>query len=202
MSVPTARAVCGLPIAGVAMLWAHPAFAHAAGNMAGGLTSGILHPLTGPDHLVAMVAVGLWGAQLGNPAIWVLPIAFPIVMAFGALLGIAGAALPASELMIALSAVALGGVVATRARAPFWMAAVLVSIFAIFHGYAHGRELPESADAVSYAVGFVTATGLLHLTGIALGTLSRFGWGATAIRGLGGAIAALGCAFLILGGPG
>jgi urease accessory protein len=192
----------GLLALGLALLSAHPALAHTGTGVARGLSSGFLHPLTGPDHLVAMVAVGLWGSQLGNPAIWILPIAFPMVMAFGGLLGIDGVDLPAPELMIALSAVALGAVVALRVRPPLWAAALLVAVFAIFHGYAHGKELPLAADPASYAAGFVVATGLLHLAGILIGVLGRFSWGRTAVRGLGGAIAALGCVFLVFGGPG
>lgn len=200
----TSRLICSRRLATltVALLAAHPALAHTGNGVAGGLASGFLHPLTGPDHLVAMVAVGLWGSQLGNPAIWILPIAFPMVMAFGGLLGIDGVDLPAPELMIALSALALGGVVALRVRPPLWAAALLVAVFAIFHGYAHGKELPYAADATAYAAGFVVATGLLHLAGILIGALGRFSWGRATVRGLGGAIAALGCAFLLFGGPG
>jgi urease accessory protein len=92
--------------------------------------------------------------------------------------------------------------VALRARAPLWAAALLVAVFAMFHGYAHGKEMPGAADAAAYAAGFVVATGLLHLAGILIGALGRFPWGGATVRGLGGAIAALGCAFLVLGGPG
>jgi urease accessory protein len=202
MTKPCLTAAGRLLTLSTALLSSHAALAHTGNGVAGGLSSGFLHPLTGPDHLVAMVAVGLWGAQLGNPAIWILPIAFPMVMAFGGLLGIDGVGLPAPELMIALSAVALGSVVALRARAPLWAAALLVAVFAIFHGYAHGKEMPGAADAAAYAAGFVIATGLLHLAGILIGVLGRFPWGGATVRGLGGAITALGCAFLLFGGPG
>ncbi len=174
---------------------ATPAFAH-TGSMSGGFMGGFAHPLFGPDHVVAMVAVGLWGAFLGAPAIWLLPIVFPLVMAGGGVLGILGVPLPAVETGIAMSAVVLGMMVALAARPPLWVAAVLVGIFAIFHGHAHGAELPPGADAVAYSVGFVVATGLLHLAGIAFGLLARWPAGRFAVRAAGGAIALAGLAFL------
>lgn len=172
-----------------------PAFAH-TGSASGGFVGGFAHPLFGPDHVVAMVAVGLWGAFLGSPAIWLLPIVFPLVMAFGGIIGILGVPLPGVEIGIALSAIVLGLMVALAARPPLWTAAVLVGAFAIFHGYAHGGELPPGADAVTYFVGFVVATGLLHLTGIAFGLLARWPAGRFAVRAAGGAIALAGVAFL------
>jgi urease accessory protein len=177
---------------------ASPAFAHEKAGVAGGLLSGLLHPLTGIDHLIAMVAVGLWGAQLGAPAIWLLPITFPLVMAMGGVLGVLHAPLPAPEIAIALSALILGAAVATRFRAPLAACAVVVGLFAIFHGHAHGVELPSAANPLAYGVGFVTATGLLHLCGILIGAVARWPLGARVIQALGAAIAALGCYFLAL----
>src|ERR1700759_233729 len=116
------------------------AWAHTGTDTVFGFQTGFLHPISGPDHLVAMIAVGLWGAQLGSPAIWVLPITFPLVMAMGGVLGVIGIPLPFVETVIALSAIGLGLVVALQLRPPLWAAAVLVAVFAIFHGYAHGRE--------------------------------------------------------------
>lgn len=173
-----------------------PALAHTGTGVQIGLLSGFEHPLTGPDHLVAMVAVGLWGAQLGNPAIWVLPITFPLVMAVGGLLGVMGVELPFAALIIAISGVALGLAVALSWRPPLWIAAVIVGIFAIFHGYAHGRELPDAADAVAFAVGFVVATGMLHLVGILIGVLVRWEWGVMAVRACGVLIGCVGLYFL------
>ncbi len=173
-----------------------PALAHTGTDTVFGFRTGFLHPISGADHLVAMVAVGLWGAQLGNPAIWVLPITFPLVMALGGVLGITGIAIPYVEPIIGLSAVALGLVVALRQRPPLWAAATLVGVFAIFHGYAHGRELPGAADPVGYGVGFVVATGLLHLCGILIGTLTRWPLGAQAVRACGAAIACAGLFFV------
>ncbi len=139
---PSFAASC---IATLFLLSSNAAFAH-TGESAGGFLAGLAHPVFGPDHVVAMVAVGLWGAFLGPPAIWLLPIVFPLVMAAGGVLGILGVPLPAVETGIASSAIVLGLMVALAARPPLWIAAVLVGAFAIFHGYAHGKELPDGAE--------------------------------------------------------
>jgi urease accessory protein len=175
---------------------AGPALAHTGEGLTGGFLSGFTHPIFGWDHVVAMVAVGLWGAVLGPPALWLLPVVFPLVMAMGGALGVAGVPLPMVETGIALSGVILGLLVALAVKAPLWAAAVLVGIFAVFHGHAHGAELPEAANAYAYAIGFVIATGLLHLGGIAVGLLTRLPSGAYAVRAAGVAIAAVGAAFL------
>jgi len=172
-----------------------PALAHTGENN-GGFISGFAHPVFGPDHVVAMVAVGLWGAFLGSPAIWLLPVMFPLVMALGGVLGILDVPMVGVETAIATSALVLGLMVAFAARPPLWAAAVLVGVFAIFHGYAHGKELPDGADAVAFSAGFVVATGLLHLCGIAFGGLSRWPAGRTAVRTAGGVIALVGVAYL------
>ena len=143
-----------------------------------------------------MVAVGLWGAFLGNPAIWILPVVFPLVMAFGGAIGVAGIELPAVETGIATSAVILGAMVAFAARPPIWVAAVIVGAFAIFHGHAHGTELPAAANPLAYSLGFVIATGLLHLCGIAFGLLVRWPAGEVLVRAGGGMIALAGVGFL------
>ncbi|MQQ07895.1 Ni/Fe hydrogenase [Epibacterium sp. SM1979] len=183
----TAFAVC---------CFASAAAAHTGDGINSGFASGFWHPILGWDHVVAMVAVGLWGAFLGQPAIWVLPVVFPMVMAFGGALGILGVPLPAVETGIALSGVILGLLVATAARAPLWVASVIVGFFAIFHGHAHGTELPDVFNAYGYAVGFVIGTGLLHMAGIGLGFLTRSKPGLAFVRGMGGAIALIGAAFL------
>ena len=175
-----------------------PAFAHTETGVAGGFISGFSHPLFGPDHLVAMVAVGLWGAQLGNPAVWVLPIAFPAVMAIGGFLGVIGVPLPMTEIFIAASAIVLGIMVAFSVRPPLPVAGLLVAAFAIFHGHAHGAELPDAANPLAYGVGFVMATGLLHLCGIMIGLLIKWPAGAHLVRACGLAIALVGCYFLAL----
>ncbi|WP_027578987.1 HupE/UreJ family protein [Bradyrhizobium sp. Ai1a-2] len=187
-----------LPFAIAGLVLPQAAFAHEQVGLGGGLVSGFLHPLTGIDHLIAMVAVGIWGAQLGAPAIWVLPITFPLVMAIGGVLGILHVPLPMPEVMIALSALILGAAVAVRMRLPFAAAAAVVAVFAIFHGYAHGAELPKSANPLAYGVGFVVSTGLLHLCGITIGTLTRWPAGERLIQGLGVVIAMLGGYFLAL----
>jgi urease accessory protein len=184
------------------ILVSEPALAHEQAEVAGGALAGFLHPLTGLDHMIAMVAVGIWGAQLGAPAIWVLPITFPIVMAAGGVAGILKLPLPFQEPAIALSALVLGAAVAIRLKLPFAFAAAVVAVFAIFHGYAHGAELPHAANPLAYGIGFVVATGLLHLCGISIGLLLRWPAGDRLIRGMGVAIALLGCYFLVrsLGG--
>ena len=131
--------------------------AHSETGTVGGFLSGFLHPLTGLDHVVAMVAVGLWGAFLGAPAIWILPLIFPVVMALGGALGILGVPMPGFETGIALSGVILGLMVAFAAKPPLRIAGAIVALFAIFHGHAHGTELPEAANALTYAAGFVIA---------------------------------------------
>jgi urease accessory protein len=174
------------------------AFAHAdAASITGGFLSGFFHPITGLDHVVAMVAVGLWGAFLGRPAIWILPIVFPLVMAFGGALGVAGVNIPYIETGIALSGVVLGLAVAFAVRPPLWIAAILVGAFAIFHGHAHGTELPSAANPLIYSIGFVIGTGLLHLAGILFGELTRWSWGNIAVRAGGVVIALIGLAFLL-----
>lgn len=174
------------------------AIAHAdAGDTTGGFLAGFFHPLLGWDHVVAMVAVGLWGAFLGAPAIWLLPVVFPLVMSIGGVLGVAGVPIPAVETGIALSAIVLGGMVAAAARPPLWVAAVLVGLFAIFHGHAHGTELPASANPLLFSLGFVMATGLLHVCGIAFGLLTRWPAGRVAVRTVGGSITLVGLAFLV-----
>ena len=184
-----------LPLA-LLLLLPSLAEAHPQVGAIGGFVGGFLHPLTGLDHISAMVAVGLWGAYLGAPAMWMLPVIFPMVMAFGGALGVLGVPLPGTEVGIALSAVLLGAMVLFAARPPLWIAATLVGIFAIFHGHAHGTELPHAANAITYAVGFVIATGLLHLCGIAFGLLVRWPWGQVLVRTGGGAIVAIGFGFL------
>ena len=179
-----------------ALALALPAFAHTGEGTVGGLIGGFTHPITGFDHVVAMVAVGLWGAFLGEPAIWLLPVVFPLVMVAGGMLGIMGVPLPGVEVGIACSAIVLGLMVALAVRPPLWVAAALVGIFAVFHGYAHGAELPDAADPVAFSIGFVIATGLLHLSGITIGLLTKWHWGKNLVRAAGGAIALAGVGFL------
>jgi urease accessory protein len=180
------------------VLFSTPAFAHTAPGQAQGFVTGFLHPLSGLDHVLAMVAVGIWGAQLRRPAIWILPVAFPLVMSFGGLLGIRGVPLPGVEIGVAASAIVLGIAIALEWRPPLWVAGAIVSVFAIFHGHAHGTELPKAAAPLTYALGFVIATGSLHLCGILVGLVESWPVGMRLLRTAGGLIAAIGI-FLLAG---
>ena len=183
-------------LAAALLITAQTASAHEASGVAGGFTSGFMHPILGWDHVAAMVAVGLWGAVLGQPAIWSLPVTFPLVMAIGGALGVAGIPLPGVEIGIASSALILGTMVLAAARPPLWLAAVVVAGFAIFHGHAHGTELPHAVSPLAYSLGFVLSTGMLHMCGIALGLLTRWPAGTLAVRAGGAIIALAGALFL------
>lgn len=170
--------------------------AHTEAAAANGFAAGFLHPLLGPDHLLAMVAVGIWGAALGAPLIWALPVVFPLLMVACGVLGIAGVPMPFVEAGIALSVVLLGLAILAAWRAPVVVALGLVALFGVLHGHAHGTELPTAASPAAYATGFVLSTGLLHLFGVALGWLNDLPRGTAALRAIGGAMAAAGVWFL------
>lgn len=178
------------------LLVAGPASAHTGTGLPGGFASGFLHPLSGFDHLLAMVSVGLWGAFLGRPLVVALPVIFPTVMAFGAAIGMSNIIIPHTEIGIALSVLVLGAVIAFGLKAPIWVASLIVAAFAICHGYAHGRELPSAADPIGYAVGFMLATGLLHMAGIGLGLINEVPHGKIVTRSMGGLVAISGLWFL------
>jgi urease accessory protein len=175
---------------------AWPALAHEQQGQAAGFVTGLLHPVSGLDHVLAMVAVGLWGAQLGAPAIWLLPVTFPLMMAFGGFLGLIGVPLPGVEIGIAASAILLGAMVALQARPPLALAGLLVAFFAVFHGHAHGTELPAGQSGLLYSLGFVVATGLLHAVGIAIGLIHRWSSGRLLLRGAGVVVTLAGVFFL------
>ena len=143
--------------------------AHGTADAGGGIASGFLHPFYGADHLVAMIAVGIWGVMLGAPLKIALPVAFPLMMAFGAYWSLFGLPLPAVEIGIAASALVLGIVIVFAFRPPLLGAIAIVGLFALFHGFAHGNALPVSTSPTTYVAGFVIGTGVLHLIGIALG---------------------------------
>lgn len=149
------------------------AFAHTQGTGSFSLVHGLAHPVGGLDHLMAMGLVGLLAWQMGGAYRWQLPVLFVSAMALGGALGIAGVGIPMFELGIVLSVVLLGAMLAFGARLPAVASAVLVGTSAIFHGYAHGAEMPSAADGVSYAVGFLLATALLHASGLAIGFLTK-----------------------------
>ncbi len=180
----------------VALAWPLLAWAHEETGQAADFLAGLTHPVSGLDHVMAMVAVGFWGAQLGAPALWALPVAFPMVMAVGGMLGLMGIPLPGVELGIALSAVALGAMVLGEVKATLPVAAGLVGFFAIFHGHAHGTELPDGASGLYYSIGFVMATGLLHAAGIGFGMIHTRPHGPAILRAAGGLVLLGGLYFL------
>jgi urease accessory protein len=163
------------------------------------LASGFMHPIGGLDHVLAMVAVGLFAAQLGGRALWLVPASFIAAMAAAGIAGMSGIALPLTETGIALSVIVLGGAIALRLAMPVAAAMALVGFFAIFHGYAHGIETPETASGLLYGLGFVAATALLHGLGIGIGSLvGRLdaGYGRKLVRIAGSAAAVVGVALL------
>jgi urease accessory protein len=181
----------------VTVLWPLYAWAHVGSGEAGGFVIGLQHPISGLDHVIAMLAVGLWGAQLGNPALWLLPVVFPMMMAGGGCLGLLGIPLPGVEVGIAVSAIVLGLVVLAEARLKIYLAMVIVAFFAIFHGHAHGTELPAGQSGLLYSIGFVAATGCLHAVGIAIGLIHRWQVGRLALRGAGSIVCGGGIYFLV-----
>jgi urease accessory protein len=184
-------------LAALSMVLGDSASAHTGIELLGGFLSGFEHPIVGIDHLLAMLAVGIWGAQMGGRAIWTLPVVFPLIMAVGGLAGIAGLPLPQVETGVALSLLVLGLVIAIAFRPLEAVAVGIIGVFAVFHGYAHGAELPSAADPAAYSAGFVIATGLIHVAGIGIGLLSGRIAGGWLARGAGGAIAAGGIYFLL-----
>jgi len=186
----TTRSLSAWPLLPAVLLClASAASAHTGAEpVHGGFVTGFLHPLGGLDHVLAMLAVGMWGAQLGPPAIWVLPVAFPLVMSLGGVAGILGLPLPSVEVGIVLSVIVLGALIALDRRPPLVLAGLVVAFFAVFHGYAHGVELPGQTGAVAYSAGFVVATGGIHLAGIGIGLVTEWEHGLRLLRAGGAAI--------------
>lgn len=147
------------------------ALAHTGVGDTSGFSHGFVHPLTGIDHLLAMMMVGVFAWQLGGRALWLVPLTFVLVMAIGGAFGVAGVSIPFVETGIALSVIVLGAAVAFRLSMPVAIAVALVGLFAVFHGHAHGEEMPENAAGLAYGLGFMLATAALHLAGIGLGFL-------------------------------
>jgi urease accessory protein len=174
------------------------ASAHVTGSLPGGFSSGFEHPLLGFDHLLAMLAVGVWGAQIGGRSLWMLPVAFPLMMVVGGMIGISGMAIPHIELGIALSVLCLGLAIAFNWHPLEVISIGLIGIFALCHGYAHGVELPNAADPRAYAIGFVLATGLIHLSGIGIGSLSNIVGQGFLSRFIGMTIALAGIYFIVV----
>lgn len=171
------------------------AFAHTGVGATHGFDAGFAHPMGGLDHLLAMVTVGIFAYQLGGRALWAVPLSFVALMAVGGGLGISGIDVPFVELGIGLSVVVLGAAVAFGVKAPLALAMAVVGFFAIFHGHAHGAEMPEDASGLAYGIGFMIATALLHVAGLGLGmVIGRFGetHGTRYVRGAGAAVALAG----------
>ncbi len=188
-------------LAAAATLLPSLAFAHTGVGATHGFAHGFAHPLGGLDHLLAMVTVGIFAWQLGGRAVWAVPATFVALMAVGGALGISGVDVPFVELGIGLSVVVLGSVVAFGLKAPLAAAMAVAGFFAIFHGHAHGSEMPTDASGLAYGLGFMSATALLHLAGIGIGmAIGRFGetHGEKYVRGAGAAVAVAGLA--IIGG--
>jgi urease accessory protein len=183
-------------VAVLAVLVPRMAHAHVENGAAAGLISGFAHPLSGWDHMLAMVAVGVWGAQLGTPAMWLLPVAFPMMMAGGAFAGLIGIPLPVAEVAIATSALLLGLMVMLECRYPVAGAMALVGAFGLFHGHAHGAELAPGTSALTYSAGFILATGCLHALGIVLGFAHAAPAGRALLRAGGSVVAVAGLGFL------
>ena len=170
MKTTTLAGAAGL----LAFALAGPALAHTGHAEGGGFAHGFLHPLAGIDHLLAMVAVGVWAARQGGRAVLALPAAFVVMLAGGAALGMAGVTLPGVEAAIAASVAVLGLLALVNRRVPVAAAMALVGAFAVFHGHAHGAEMPEGAESLRYGLGFVAATALLHTAGIATALAGRW----------------------------
>lgn len=164
----------------------------------GGFLSGLVHPVLGYDHFLAMLSVGILSAQIGGRAIWTVPATFVSVMALGGALGLIDIGLTSTELGIAASLVLLGLIIAAERRLPVLLAMAGVGIFAVFHGYAHGSEMPTTAEPVLYAAGFLTGTALIHIAGLVIGDISKhYENGKVALRVGGGLIAMIGVLFIV-----
>jgi urease accessory protein len=191
----------GAAAAALFLAWPSAAAAHPAAGPAHGFAHGFLHPLFGGDHLLAMVAVGLWAAQLGGRARWLLPCVFVATLVAGGIGGMGGLAVPAVEAGILISVLVLGALVALALRAPVGVAAAVVAFLALFHGHAHGAEMPAGTSAMAYGLGLTLATALLHLAGIGFAALAQQRVRATApvlVRAVGAAIGAAGIAIWLL----
>lgn len=188
----------------IAVVMAGAAEAHTLGVAAAGFSAGLAHPLAGIDHLLAMIAIGLWAVQLADrsghaAALYLVPAAFVAMMAVGGAVAMSGLALPDVETGIIGSVVVLGLLIAAAPQMPVSAGMAIAGVFALFHGHAHGGEVPEAASATLYAVGFLLSTAFLHGIGIALGLIAQSGRSRLAGRLSGAGIAAAGVALYIFG---
>ena len=174
-------------------------YAHDGSNVPfGGFLSGLVHPVLGYDHLLAMLSVGILSAQIGGRAIWTVPATFVSMMALGGALGLIDIGLTSTELGIAASLVLLGLIIAAERRLPILLAMAGVGFFAVFHGYAHGTEMPTTAEPALYAAGFLTGTALIHIAGLVIGDIAKhYEQGKVALRVGGGLIAMVGVLFIL-----
>ncbi len=186
------------PLALVILAGLNSAASAHVGTHTAGFADGLAHPFLGLDHVLAMVAVGVWASQLGRPAYWALPLTFASVMAIGAAIGASGLPLPWVEAGIAGSVLVLGAVIAFALRPSIVLSVALIAVFALLHGYSHGVELPQSASALAYGAGFVAATLVLHAIGLTIGALASRPAGRLATRTAGAAIAAAGVVLLVM----
>jgi len=193
-------AAVAVGLAFTAALAPSTAMAHVGVGETSGFLLGFTHPFSGLDHILAMAAVGLIAAQLGGRGLWLLPAAFLSIMAFAGALAMAGIGAPFVELAIGISIVALGGIVATGIRPSVVSAMAIVGFLAIWHGQAHGSELPLGADALAYGLGFVVASAVLQLIGIGLGSMiaraAGKGQGTVVVRSVGGGVTLAGIGIL------
>ncbi|MDB5507002.1 MAG: HupE/UreJ family protein [Devosia sp.] len=190
-----ARLLLALPLIALSLVAAPTAaFAHTGSGDTAGFLHGFMHPVGGLDHILAMVAVGVFAFVLGGRALILVPLAFVGMMAVGFLLGVGGVNVPFVELGIALSSVVIGGLATLGRPMPVALAMAVTGLFAVFHGHAHGAEMPADASGVLYALGFVSATALLHLAGIlaALGVARAVGKYGRTVAQLAGSALALG----------
>jgi urease accessory protein len=172
-------------------------YAHDGSNVPfGGFLAGLVHPVLGYDHFLAMLSVGILSAQIGGKAIWTVPATFVGVMAIGGALGLVGSGFQFVELGIAFSLIILGIVIAAERKLAIGIAMTAVGIFATFHGYAHGSEVPTTAQPVLYALGFLTGTALIHILGVVIGDIARhYEHGKLVLRGGGAIVACIGILF-------
>jgi urease accessory protein len=195
MNRPT-RIIAGAAVIGLALT--APALAHTGdGAHSHGFVAGVLHPLMGLDHMLAMLGVGVWAAHLGKRATWLVPAAFVAIMIAGAGLALSGIGMPMVEFGIAGSVLVIGALIAFGTRLPLGLAMGLVGLFALFHGHAHGTELPAFAHPAAYGAGFVAATALLHVAGVGIALAVRRHAARLPFRIAGAAMALVGGGLLI-----
>ncbi|PYB77462.1 MULTISPECIES: HupE/UreJ family protein [Rhizobium] len=197
-AAPTRQSLAAAGLAVAFLFIPSLAQAHVMDGPLGGFGSGFGHPLAGPDHFLAMLAVGLWGAQMGGRSVWTLPATFPLVMCIG---GVAGMLeiLPSGIVQagIAISVLALGAAIAAAWKAPEWLALALISAFAILHGIPHGVLAPRASDPAAFTVGFVVSTGVIHVVGIGIGAALKPIAQGKLVQAIGAAIALAGVWFLL-----